>query len=148
MASPMKNLTGDIMTRLKADSDVIALLANGADSIFHWLSEQTEDLAGMPKPYIDIVPTERDDGVEFANRREMVMSIDVEYVINDSGHKSEPDFYDEEETVDIVLRNENLINPTYGADKAFRTALPNSYVKEDGLRKIVFKYDYTYKQNK
>jgi hypothetical protein len=148
MASGMKNLTGEIMTRLKADSDVIALLANGADSIFHWKNVQTDDIVGMPKPYISINPLPRGDTIEKASYRESVLKIEVEYVINDAAQKTETSFYDEAEKIDTVLRGDNLDNPTFGNDKTFRDDLTEDYIKEDGARKVIFELEYIYKQNK
>jgi hypothetical protein len=148
MASAMRNLTGEIMTRLQADSDVVALLANGADSIFHWINEQTDDVVGMPKPYISINPMPREDTVDFANRRELILKVEVEYVISDAAQKTETSFYDEAEKIDTVLRGDDLNNPTFGTNKAFRIDLTEDYIKENGAKKVVFELEYKYKQTK
>lgn len=148
MSSAMRNLTEDIAARLAADSDVIALLPKGANGIYHWLNEQTDDLKGTPRPYISINPRPRGDTVEFANRREVELSVEIEYVINDSAQKTETSFYDAAEKIDTVLRAANLNNPTYTNDKAFRTDLTEDYIKEGGDRKVIFELEYDYKQSK
>lgn len=148
MASAMKNLTGEIKTRLDAAAGVTVLLANGADSIYHWHNEQTDDISGTPKPYISINPMPRGDTVEKASYRDIELIVEVEYVIDDSAHKTDISFYDEAEQVDLILRGANLDNPTFGNDKAFRNDLREDYIKEDGQRKVVFELEYIYKQNK
>jgi hypothetical protein len=151
MADYTKNLMVKIHDVLAAESTVTDLLAGqSADSINYWVHSDIHEMAGRTTPFINIVPSDSTRDLEMGHRRNLSVTVDVEYYFPDRIDEDQLDIFDDIAIIEGFLLGSDLESPSFDGEKTF--------LKDDGFtrdfdivsgRKIVrWTMIYRYDQNK